>query len=126
MKNIKYLFVFLFSVLLSTSCNNDDDNSSDSNDSALIGSWEASDEDEGIEFSIMLTFNSNNSGTLVVESTFDGETETESDNFTWSTSGNKLTIQSSSEPPSILTYSISGNKLTITDEDGDPTILTKV
>ncbi len=126
MKNIKYLFVIFLSVLLPISCSNDDDNSSDLNDSALIGSWEFSEVDEGDELNITLKFNSNNTGTLVTTFTFDGETETESENFTWSTTGNKLTIKSSDGSASTITYSISGNKLTITDEDGFVTVLTKV
>jgi hypothetical protein len=126
MKNIKYLFVVFLSVLLSVSCNNDDDNTNDLNDSALIGSWDFTEIEEGEELYINLTFNSNNTGTLVIKITFEGDTETESENFTWSTTGNKLTFKSSSEPPSVITYSISGNKLTMTDEDGFVTVLTRV
>jgi hypothetical protein len=126
MKNIKFLSVILLSVLLSVSCNNDADNISDLNDSALRGVWESSEVDDGEELNITLTFNSNNTGSLVSKFTFDGETETESENFTWSTKGNKLTLIIY-EDPTILTYSILGDKLTIMDEDGDVIfILTKV
>ncbi|MUP46745.1 hypothetical protein E0K83_13450 [Gramella sp. BOM4] len=126
MKSIKPLVLLFLSVLLSVSCNDDDDNGSDVNDSSLIGSWEFTEVDEGEEFFVTITFNSNSTGVLTTEITFDGETETESENFTWSTSGNKLTIKTSNEPASILTYSVSGNRLTITDEDGFVTVLTKV
>lgn len=56
-------------------------------------------------------------------STFDGFTKTESDDFTWSTDGNKLTINSDGNSD-VSTYSISGNKLTI-NSDGVEMVLTK-
>ena len=115
MKNIKYLFVLIFAVALSVSCSSDDDSSSNSSD--LVGSWETTDVQEGIDYNITATFNVNNSGNLTSVSTFDGFTKTESDDFTWSTDRNKLTINSDGETD-VLTYSISGNKLTMTDQGG--------
>jgi len=124
MKNIKYLFVMVFAMLLSVSCNSDDDGS-DSGTNALVGTWRVNESDEGFDITVTATFNANNSGTLVMVTTFAGETETETENFTWSTSGNKLTLTGSGETD-IVTYSISGNKLTITDEDGFVSVFTKI
>lgn len=125
MKHIKYLLVFVFAATLSLSCNNDDDNSSNPNDSALVGTWGATESEEGMEFSVRVTFNANGIGTLVSEATFEGETFTDTDSFTWSTNGNKLTINISGEASETGTYAISGNRLTITDTDGEVTVLTK-
>ncbi len=108
----------IFAVALSVSCSSDDDSSSDTSD--LVGSWETSNMQEGIEYNITITFNVNNSGTTLMTSTLDGFTKTESDAFTWSTDGNKLTINSD-----VGTYSISGNKLTIKSSDGELLVLTK-
>jgi len=116
MKDIKYLFVMFFAVMLSVSCSKDD---SSSDSSALVGSWETTNIQEGIEYNITITFNANNSGTTIMTSTFDGFTKTESDAFTWSTDGNKLTINSD-----VGTYSISGNKLTMNSE-GEEMVFTK-
>ncbi len=63
---------------------------------------------------------------MVIVSTFEGETQTETDNFIRSTSGNKLTVTTSGDEPEISTYAINGNKLTITDEDGFTLVLTKL
>ena len=122
MKNIKYLFVMVFAVVLSVSCSGDDDSSS-SNSSDLVGIWETTDVQEGIDYNITATFNVNNSGNFTSVSTFDGFTKTEIDDFTWSTSGNKLTLFIEGESW-VPTYSITGNQLTITDQ-GDTIIFTK-
>ena len=126
MINFRYIIVMVFSVLLSVSCSSDDDNGSDANDASLVGSWMATESDEDGEFKVTVTFNANQTGTLFTEVTFEGETETETESFNWNTNGNKLTIDSSSEPPDVLTYSISGNRLTITDSDNFSTVLTRV
>lgn len=125
MKNIKYLFVMVFAMLLSVSCNSDDDSSSDPGTNALVGTWGITEIVDGDEIKVTATFNVNNSGTMVIVTTIDGETETETENFTWSTSGNKLILTGGGETD-IVTYSISGNKLTLTDEDGFVTVLTKL
>ena len=119
MKNIKYLFVMFFAVVLSVSCSGDDDSSSDTSANALLGTWETIDVQEGIEYDITITFNANNSGTTIMTSTFEGVTKTESDTFTWSTDGNKLTINGD-----VGTYSISGNKLTL-NSGGEVYVFTK-
>jgi len=125
MKNIKYLFVMVFAVVLSVSCSKDDDNNSDLSTNALVGSWETTDIQEGIDYNITATFNSNNSGTMVMVSTLDGDTKTETFDFTWSTSGDKLTFSVSGGSDFILTYSITGNKLTTIDEDDEVIVFTK-
>jgi hypothetical protein len=124
MKYIKYLFVMVFAVMLSVSCNSDDDSSSVVNDPALVGTWETTGAEEGFEIEVDVTFKANNTGTTTVSTTFEGETFSESDNFTWSTNGNKLTIVSGGETD-VITYSISGNELTTTDESGDVVVFTK-
>ena len=110
----------IFAVALSVSCSSDDDSSSDTSTNALIGIWETLDVQDGIEYNITITFNPNNTGTTIMTSTVDGFTKTESEGFTWSTDGNKLTINSD-----VGTYSISGNKLTIKSSDGELLVLTK-
>ncbi len=112
-----------FAVMLSVSCSSDDDSSSDS--SALVGSWKTTDTQVGIDYNITATFNVNNSGNLTSVSTLDGFTKTETDDFNWSTSGNKLTLDYISEDSYVLTYSISGNKLTFTDSTGEAVVFTK-
>ena len=113
-----------FAVMLSVSCSSDDDSESDLNDSALVGTWGITEIVEDEEFTALITFNANNSGRLVISWTFEGETETETENFTWSTSGNRLTFSSGGET-TISTYSISGNNLTINDLDGEVVVFTK-
>jgi hypothetical protein len=112
----------VLTVSLSVACSNDDEK--DGVDSSLIGSWEVSELVEGFEINITATFNKNLSGTIVSVVSFEGETETETENFTWSTDGNKLTLVNSGDTE-VLTYSISGDKLTITDSDGFSTVLTR-
>ena len=112
----------LLTVSLSVACSDDDEK--DGGNSSLIGSWEVSESEDGIELNITATFNKNLSGTIVYAFTVEGETETETENFTWSTDGNKLTLVISGETE-VSTYSISGDKLTITDSEGFSTVLTR-
>ncbi len=114
---IKFLFMlFLALPLLFTFCGKDEIHE-------LVGTWEYSGSSEGMAISISITFNSDNTGERSFTWTFEGETETESDNFTWSTDGNTLTITEKGETFS-LKYNISGNKLTI-EMDGEETVLTR-
>ena len=126
MKKFIYLFVLFTATSIAVSCNSDDDVGSDINDTALVGSWGATESDEDMVLKVTVTFNSNQTGRLIIETTFEGETETETENFTWSTSGNKLTIESSGEAPEVVTYSISGNSLSITDSDNFTTVFTRL
>jgi hypothetical protein len=112
---LSLLLCFVLPILI-TSC--DKDELSD-----LVGTWEYSDTEQGVTLSISITFNSDNTGKMLLTMTFAGETETESGNFTWSTEGDILSITTEDETTSVK-YSISGNKLTIT-EDGEDMVFTR-
>ncbi len=66
-----------------------------------------------IIWNIMASFNENLSGTIVSVLSFEGETQTETQNFTWSTADNKLTLIIDGDTE-VNTYSISRDKLTLT------------
>jgi hypothetical protein len=120
MKKMKYLLIMVMAVMISVSCSDDDDD--DVN--PIVGTWEFTETFDGEVIDIEVTFMENLTGTLLVTYTYQGEIEIdESENFTWSTSGNKLTMVIDGETD-ISTYLIVGNKLTITS-DGDVTILTR-
>ncbi len=108
-------------VMLSVSCSDDDD---DNDVNPLVGNWELTESVEGYELSLTATFNSNLTGTMSTVLTFEGETVTENESFTWSTDGNKLTLIINGMTE-ISTYSISGNTLTVTS-DGENIVLTRV
>lgn len=119
MKNlIKLLLVLFFALpVLITSCDKDEDLSE------LVGTWEYSVIEQGFSLSISITFNSDNTGKTLISTTFEGETESESGNFTWSTADDILSVTQDGETTSVK-YSISGNKLTIT-EDGEDMVFTR-
>ena len=119
MKNVKYLLIMVLAVMMSVSCSKDDDN--DVN--PIVGTWGLTETFDGEVIDIEIAFKANLTGTIMSSITFDGTTYDESDNFTWSTSGNKLTIVMDGETD-VTTYSISGNKLTI-DADGENLVLTR-
>jgi len=121
MKRIKYFLIMAIAITVAVSCSNDD-NDNDLN--PIVGSWEMTQSEQGLEFSLTATFNANLTGTISTVITFNGETETENESFTWSTDGNKLTLMADGETD-ISTYSISGNKLTITS-DGESIVLTRL
>lgn len=98
---------------MSVSCADDD---GDMDKDPLVGTWEMSESDSGFEFSVVFTFKSNASGTMTALVSFQGEQETTSESFTWSTDGNKLTLVMDGET-NTGTYSISGDKLTISDDE---------
>jgi len=120
MKKFKYLLIMFLALTLSVSCSDDNDK----NDNDLVGTWEMSETEDGYEYSVLITFKSDDSGTIVFSETFDGETESDSEIFTWGTEGNKLTLVIDGGTET-ATYSISGNTLTIKDESGD-SVFTKV
>ena len=124
MKHVKYLFVLILALGLNISCSSDDDGGATVDESALIGTWETTVNDEEGEIKVAVTFNPNFSGTFKVTYDFEGQTFTDTDNLTWSTNGNKLTIMSDGDTD-VLTYSINGNKLTTTDETGIVIVFTK-
>jgi hypothetical protein len=121
MKKIKYLLILVVAVMVSVSCSNDD---GDDDVNALVGTWEFTEFDDGDEITVTVTFKANYTGTIVAVVTFDGESETENDGFTWDTDGNKLTMEVDGETD-ISTYSISGDKLTINFDDGETIVLTR-
>lgn len=115
---IKLSFVlFLALPLLFTSCEKDEEIHE------LVGTWEYSESEQDLTLSLSITFHSDNTGKMTLIVTFEGETETESGDFTWSTQGDTLNITEDGETDSIK-YSISGNKLTIT-EDGEDLVFTR-
>jgi len=122
MKNLKYVMIMFLALTMSVACSSDDDH--DSTKDPLVGTWSVSESQEGLEISITATFNANFTGKLVTFFAFGGESESETENFTWSTNGNKLTLVIDGETQ-VATYSISGNKLTITDDEGEILILTR-
>jgi hypothetical protein len=121
MKKFKYLLIMVLAVTVSVSCSNDDDDDDfdDSNgDTALVGTWGLTESEDGVTFTETVTFNENLSGTLVSSETFEGETVSEYQSFTWSTDGNKLRLIFDDETET-LTYSISGDNLSVTTGDGE-------
>jgi len=100
MKNFKYLFIMFIAVMASVSCNKDDDEGFDDNfddnfgDSALFGTWVLTAFEDGETFTDTVTFNENLSGTYLSNETFEGETQSVFENFTWSTNENILRCES--------------------------------
>ena len=120
MKKFKYLLIMIIALTVSvSSCSDDDDPVN-----ALVGTWEYTDLADGEEYNLSLTFKENLTGTALITYTFEGETESGNESFTWSTDRNKLTLIIEGETE-MLTYSISGNKLTLTFEDDDPLVFTR-
>ena len=120
MKNFKYALFMFMALAVSVSCSDDGDD--DTSGDPLVGSWIISETEGDFEISIRATFNENSSGTLVTTVSLGGESESETTPFTWSTSGDQLTLNIEGESE-VTTYSISGNKLTLTDDDGSVTVL---
>jgi hypothetical protein len=120
MKNFKYLLIIFLALTVSVSCSDDDDDI----DTDLVGTWEMSESEDGYEYSVLITFKDNGTGTIVAVETFDGEIDSESEAFTWGTDGNKLTIVIDGDEET-ATYVILGDKLTVTDGNG-VSIFTKV
>jgi hypothetical protein len=121
MKNLKYVLIIFVALTATIACNDDSD---DPDINPIVGTWGMSESEDGITISISATFTENNKGTMVTTVTFEGETATETTSFTWSTSGDQLTVVMDGETM-ITTYSISGNKLTITDDEGFEVVLTR-
>jgi len=120
MKNLKYVLVMFVALTAAVSCS--DENGDDEN--PIVGTWIVSESEDGIAVSIEATFNEDNKGNMLASINFGDETITENNDFTWSTSGNKLTMEMNGETE-VSTYVIVGNKLTITDGEGMITILTR-
>jgi ABC-type glycerol-3-phosphate transport system substrate-binding protein len=123
MKNLKYVLIMFVALTATVACS--DDNDSDGGDvNPIVGTWGLSESESGFEVSLSATFTENNKGTMVVTIGIGGESQTENSLFTWSTSGDQLTMVMDGETD-VSTYSISGDKLTITDDDGAITVLTR-
>lgn len=121
MKNFKYVMIMFIALSVSlTSCSDDDDDMAN----PLVGSWGLTEEDSGIEVSLVATFEENGTGTLMATITILDQSQTESDSFTWSTDGDQLTMTMDGDTE-VSTYSISGDTLTITDSEGFVTQLTR-
>ena len=121
MKNLKYVLIMFVALTATIACSDDGD---DGDVNPIVGTWEISESEAGFSVSISATFKENKSGTMVATVAFGGESETENSSFTWSTSGNQLTMVIDGETE-VSTYSISGNKLTITDSEGTVLVLTR-
>ena len=105
-----------------SSCNDDDDDEIAGN--PILGSWVLTEAEAGFEVSLLATFKENGAGTLTATVSIGGESQTETDNFSWSTDGDQLTMTMNGETE-VSTYSISGNTLSITDSEGFVTELTR-
>ena len=100
-----------------------DKNKEENTINLIVGTWEYEESSEGFSMTVTLTFNSDNTGVSKIEIVYDGIPDTETSNFTYQISGNKLTVNEDGDI-SEVTYSISGDKLTIT-EDGYDMVFTK-
>ena len=121
MKNLKYVLIMFVALTATVACSDDSD---DADVNPIVGTWGLSESESGFSVSLSVTFAENNKGTMVATVSFGGESETDNSSFTWSTSGNKLTMVMDGDTD-VSTYSISGEKLTITDDDGTITVLTR-
>lgn len=141
MKTIKNYLSILAMVLLSTlaftACSSSDDDNNpggdSSHDSAIIGSWGASqtvyDEDLGnITINTTWIFNSNGSGEMIAEVR---GIKTPAQSFKWYTKdNNKLYMtmkdpETGAEETAVNTYAVSGKTLTIKADTGDVMTLTR-
>ena len=123
MKNFKKLILMFTLVMAVASCDSDDDAGFDNK---LLGTWEVSASEDGMEIGIIAQFNANDTGELTTLLSFGGQVvSNESSDFSYSVDGNQLTMVMGGETD-ISTFSVSGDKLTITDSDGEAIVLTKI
>lgn len=118
MKKTGIILVVLLMSLIS--CSKDDD---ENLVNPLIGSWEVAFVEDDIAINQVLTFNANETGTMLITLTFLGQTETQTENFTWSATANNLTLVIGGET-AVATYAIAGNKLTVS-VDGETIVFTR-
>jgi hypothetical protein len=121
MKNLKYVLIMFVALTATIACSDDGD---DGDVNPIVGTWGISESEGGFAVSISATFNENNKGTMVATITIGDQSETDNSSFTWSTSGDQLTMTIDGDTE-VSTYSISGDKLTIIDEDDTVTVLTR-
>ncbi len=119
MKNFKYLLIMFVGLTFAVSCADDDGVEKNS----LIGSWGITESEAGLQYDLTVNFKANSTGTMTAVVSYEGERESSNESFTWSTDGNKLTMDLDGESQ-IATYSISGEKLSIID-DGETMVLTR-
>lgn len=119
MKKILIVALLLFVNLIS--CSKDDE---DISNHPLVGIWEYSVTEQGMFIQQVFNFNVNKTGVMSITLTFEGITETETENFTWSTNNNKLTLFIGDDSE-VVNYVISGNKLSITF-DGVTIVFTRL
>jgi len=123
MKNIKNLILMFTLVFAVASCTSDDDGGMDNQ---LLGTWELSESEDGMEVSITAKFNANDTGNMATKALFAGQAIIDQNlDFTYSVDGDQLTMVMDGESQ-VSTFSVSGKKLTIIDEEGDAFVLTKV
>jgi hypothetical protein len=119
------LITILFAVVLS-SCDKDKDNDDSPNSSNIIGTWEYKGNQEWGYLLYRITFHSNFTGNDFCEETYEGEKYSESDDFTWSVTGNNLTIVYDEDNYLFTSkYTVSGNHLTITSDEGEKMVFLK-
>lgn len=106
------LAFMMITVMMITSCDKKEDETVD----PIVGTWEITETIEGFSMVITITFNADKTGFSKSEYGYEGEMETESESFTYSTNGNKLTVTVDGDA-SVVTYSIIGNELTVIDEE---------
>ena len=134
MKKLSAILFVTLAIALSSlnSCSKDDAKPVN----PLIGSWQMSESESYTDpstgdiyeyvYSVTITFNENLSGTVKTLTTVTGQDpENEESTFTYTHSGNKLTVLDSDNTTINMTFTISGKTLTL-DEDGDTMVLTKV
>ena len=121
MKNLKYVLIMFVALTATIACSDDGD---DADVNPIVGTWVISESELGFTVSISATFNENNKGTMVSTVGFGGVSETDNSSFTWSTSGDQLSMVIDGDAE-VSTYLIVGNKLTIIDEDETITVLTR-
>jgi len=121
MRQLHFLAIatLLLAIFGLPACDKDDDSTNDS----IVGTWEHVESIEGFSLTVTMTFNADHSGTSKLVMIIAGETDSETTNFTYSTSGSTLTLTENGESTT-LTYFVSGNTLTLT-EDGEKIVFTR-
>ena len=118
---IKTVLVLLLSVMTFFSCSKDDDNNSTGSiRTQLVGTWEGylNDADDGNIYTIS-TYNSDGTGTL--------EQFSETIRVRWEVTSSSLTLyyldnNNNEYGSEELTYTLEDNKITVTDDEGDVSV----
>lgn len=118
--NLAFITILIFGLGVFNSCDKDDTEI----ENLIVGIWEISESEDGYSFTLTITFNSDNTGTVMEEYVEDGSTERYTEDFTYSTNDNNLHITMDDETVE-LTYAISDNQLTINEEGEAALVLTR-